>query len=245
MIYGLFLFEWGFSLPIDLFFKPPYNNEMKNAHNKGFMLVQVMIAFGLVAALALVITSLMDEMKKTQKLSEIKNEELALIGQITSYISNEDICTNAFSAFRPGDTFEILQFTRTGEGTVLEVGEELGNTGLIIESLEILPDVTHFTNDLWEITFRLTMKKKEGDYYMAGTSKSRDFRFVAQLCEPIVDTYTTGSTYSNLQTSCANQASSEGAQRHWVEPPNYNPMAGPFICYICSEVKTILSCQSE
>lgn len=214
------------------------------SNNRGAMLVQVLVAFGLAMGLALVIANLMNEMQKTQKLSEVKNEELALMSRISNYLNDENICSHAFAALRPGDPFTLLEFSPNAGRTVLEVGEEFGNTGLIIQQLEILPDVTHLTGSNWEVTFRLTTQKKEGNYYMAGSTKQRDFTFMASLCEPDFEVFTSNMRYNELVTECNGAGSAPGVEHFWysVNPESPSPIAGGFTCYLCASNKIILNC---
>lgn len=209
-------------------------------------LISVTIAIGLVGALSLVLMRLMDNTRKQTKYAEVKTNELQTISQISTYLANPSICSIAFSGFRAGDQFGLLQFNTKGEGSRLEEDVPIGNTGLITESLSIMPDPVYMTgtDGIYEMTFRVRTKRQDGDYNMAGTSKNKDFKFLAQLCEPWSIAYEDELGYAMARNNCENEKIGDpDVDSVYQMPEDANhPSAGILTCYVCGKNKIISKC---
>lgn len=220
--------------------------KLLHKNQSGMSLISVTIAIGLVGGLSLVLMRLMDNTRKQTKYAEVKTNELQTISQISTYLANPSICSIAFSGFRAGDNFGLLQFNTKGEGSRLEEGVPIGNTGLITESLSIMPDPVYMTgtDGIYEMTFRVRTKRKDGDYNMAGTSKNKDFKFLAQLCEPWAIKYKDERGYAMARNNCENEKIGNpdvDSVYQMPEDDNY-PSAGIFTCYVCGKDKIISKC---
>lgn len=218
---------------------------MKKFFNQtGMSLVQVMIAFALVGALSLVIMKLMENTRKQQKYIEVKNNEQSFLAQVGNYINNETICNAAFIGFRAGESFNVLQFNTKGEGSKFEMGKEIGNSGLLVEELSLLPNPVQMnTSGLYEVTFRIRTKRKDGDYAMAGTSKNKDFKVLAKLCEPWDFPYRDSIEYNKAKNTCTLEGKKAGVVSSWQVPEDgQQPPQGVLTCYICSPEKAVMKC---
>lgn len=221
---------------------------MKILNEKGFSLIQVMVAFGLAGVLSLVVMKTTENARKAQKYTEVKSNEMQIINQINNYISNSSVCTAAFSGFRAGDHFGNLIFNTKGTGSKLVKGEEVGNTKLIIEDLQVLPQPVFMggADNLFEMTFRIRTKRKDGKYNMAGTSKNKDFKFLAQLCEPWMGTYTNAIEYTVLKNKCDQERITDlNAIVSQTPLDGEQAPVGLFTCRVCGKDKMISSCAGQ
>ena len=218
---------------------------MKLINQKGFSLVQVMIAFALAGGLSLVIMRQMQNMGKAQKLAEVKNSINETFGTIGNYIKNDTVCSSAFSTIKPGESFDLLEINASGTGLSLQKGQEMGNTKVIIENMMIMNTPAEVDSDqgLYEVTFRLTLQKKAGDYYMAGTSSRKDFTFLAQLCEPWFNLYKDPMEFGISKSQCESQAANDPTVVYsWSTPVDASLGGGIFACYLCGPSKTVYAC---
>lgn len=219
---------------------------MKKLNEKGFSLIQVMIAFGMIGGLSLLIMRTMVNARKSQKHIETKNNEQQTFAQIASYIGTQSICDAALIGFIPGETFNSLQFNISGLGTKLTKGEELGNTNLLVEELQILPNpVSMGSNGLYEVTLQVRLKRKDGNYNMAGTSKNKNFTVLASLCEPWDAPFKDIIEYNKAKNQCDSDGGKPGIVHYWQDPDDaVAPPQGVLTCYLCGPDKTIFKCGS-
>ncbi|MCT4641317.1 MAG: hypothetical protein N4A33_03400 [Bacteriovoracaceae bacterium] len=224
-------------------------------NNNGFSLVQVMIASAIAGGLSLVVMNIISNSNKAQKTLEVNQELAEVFSRVSRYIANKDICSRVFQV-APGDEideFKIDDDTFTASGIVLEKGEEIGNTNVIVERMEILPDVLPITPDqgIYDVTFRLTMKRKEGNYIMAGTTKIKDFVFTAKLCEYSLPLpYDESFNLEDLNNDCEDPSNCTGTcESAYGEPdfplPSGDPSVGVFTCWKCGATSAIATCDTD
>ena len=225
-----------------------YNSCMKKLfkNNSGFSLVQTIVAMGLAGGLAVFLMRLTENMRKTQKYTEVKSNELQIFSRVGSYLSIKQMCSPALVSKKPGENFDTLQFNDSGTGTKLEVGKEIENSGLIVDEMKILEEVTPMdtSTGLYEITVRVTLKRKGSNSIMGGTTKNKDFILVAQLCDDFPTTYPDSIKFTSLTNQCTNAANRSDVEVTWQEPKEDDdaPDSGPFTCYHCGPTKQVLEC---
>lgn len=218
------------------------NRFLKN-HN-GISLVQVTIAMGLVGMLSVVLMKLTENMQKTQKYTEVKSVEIELFSRVASYLNIQSMCDAAVIGIRPGESFKVLQFNEDGNGTRLIVGEPIPGSNLTVENLEILPNPPKVGEDgLYEVTLRVTTKRNDGNYLMAGSTKNKDFTFVANLCEQEIGVIETSDEWQEQSEACENRLSDPDVTQFFFTPDqgDFSPGDG-FQCSLCGPTKIISRC---
>ena len=133
--------------------------------NRGFSLVQVMIAFAMTGGLTLVIMNLTEQGAKTQRTMELNQSIIELTNRIASIISDKEACSTMFSNFSVGDDLKQLRINQTSAGLIAEVGEEIGNTKIAITGMQIIsatpmgdPNDKDFAGN-YELVLRVTFQK--------------------------------------------------------------------------------------
>lgn len=217
-------------------------------NQQGISLVQTMVAMGLAGGLAVFLMRLTGNMQKVQKYTEVKSNEIELFGRIGTYLRLQEPCNSAVMGFRPGETFDILQFNEFGGGTKLTVGDEIPGSGLSVERLEVLEDPTPLTNPAsgtFEVTIRVQMKRKDGNYLMAGTTKNKDFLFAAELCEPTEFVYKNSIELTEAKSKC-DKGKTGDVTHTYHEPKDLKdaPPSGSITCFFCGPKMAILNCKA-
>ena len=215
-------------------------------NNSGFSLVQTIVAMGLAGGLAVFLMRLTENMRKAQKYTETKSNELEIFSRVGSYLKIKEMCGPALISKEPGKTFNTLEFNDQGTGTKLVVGDEVENSGLIVEEMKILEDVTPMeeSTGLYEITLRVSLKRKSNNGIMGGTTKNKDFIMAVRLCNDFPTVYKNSLELNSLTTRCENAQRLSSVKYSFQEPENDAdaPEAGPFTCYHCGPTKQVLEC---
>lgn len=76
-------------------------------NKKGFGLVEVLIAAGLIAVVALGVTSLMTNSMKTQKGIQAKDQQREVTAEVRQLLTNKVACLNSFSGNNPQTAFTV------------------------------------------------------------------------------------------------------------------------------------------
>lgn len=103
---------------------------MKN--NKGFSLVQVMVAAGLMGGIALGVMQLSKQMQTTTVMGETSLEESQLFNHISTILIDANSCEETFKGLAFGDSVESIKRVKS-DGNSVEVytaGEIYGNRAL-------------------------------------------------------------------------------------------------------------------
>lgn len=215
----------------------------------GFSLIQVMIAFGLVGALSLVIMRLVGTGVKSQKSLEVKNALNEVFGRINSYVKTNPICETAFGELKAGEELQFFHINQAGTGTKLVPGEEVGNSGAIVDTLFIAenPTLVDAETGLYELTFEATLKKKGNSkqYYGAGNTIKKQFTFLATLCEPWVRVFSNPMEYNNAKNQCITDGGQAGIDSYTYSPESITaPPVGSFTCNLCGADKVVYECKN-
>lgn len=106
---------------------------------RGFSIVQVMIAAGLMGGLSLVLMQLGDQQSKLKKTADMNHELVMLESRIQKVISSKQLCTVNFKDYAPGDILDGIKGadTRENEGYFIENGERHGQS-IFVEEIELL-----------------------------------------------------------------------------------------------------------
>jgi len=108
---------------------------MKN--NKGFSLVQVMVAAGLMGGIALGVMQLSKQMQTTTVMGETSIEENQLYNHISTILLDSNSCEETFKGLTFGDSVEAIKRVKS-DGNSLEVytvGGIYGNRALELEDM--------------------------------------------------------------------------------------------------------------
>lgn len=225
---------------------------MKINNEKGFSMVQVMIAAGMAAGLSLVVSKVMQNAQRSQRSIEAKQNLTEVFSRVSTYIRNTSICSRVFQ-IAPGDEIEKFKidddpFSTTG--IVLEKGQEVGNTKIIVEKMKLLDNPLAIQADqgIYDLTFRINLKRKEGDYYMAGTTKIKDFTFSAKLCEKSAPhPFIVGLDLSFKVQACDDACAVDPDCTHHYSVPETDAEVAPanhgiHYCYLCGPKYTVQTC---
>jgi hypothetical protein len=213
-------------------------------NDSGFSLVQVIVAMGIAGMLSVFLMRLTENMQRTQRYAEVKNNELEIFSRVGNYLNIPSMCNAAVGQLRPGDQFNILQFNTQGLGSKWIKGEEITGTGLIVHNLQIRTNpIPMGDKGLYEVTLRMTLKRKDGKLLMAGTTKVKDYAFVARLCEGTTFIIDGAVNYGGALQRCHNLGNSAGVEYYDWEPTEKEYISGDMItCNICGPAKAIAQC---
>lgn len=225
---------------------------MKINNQKGFSMVQVMIAAAMAAGLSLVISKVMQNAQKSQRSMEVKQNLNETYSRVSTYIRNTAICSRVFQV-APGEELEKFKVDTddfSTSGVVLEKGVEVGNSKVIVEKMEVLenPSPIDAEQGIYDLTFRVTLKRKEGDYYMAGTTTIKDFTFSARLCEKSAPhPFIVGLDFGFKKQACDDACAADPDCTHNYSVPDDESEVAPdptgiHFCYLCGPKYTLLSC---
>jgi len=110
---------------------------MKN--NKGFSLVQVMVAAGLLGGVALGVMQLSKQMQSTTIMGATNLEENQIINHISTILLDADSCEKTFVGLAFGDPVESIKRVKSN-GEAMEVyslGETYGNRTISLKDMKL------------------------------------------------------------------------------------------------------------
>jgi Tfp pilus assembly protein PilV len=181
---------------------------MKFLNTKGMSIVQVMVAAGLMGALAIGLMKLSQKNMKSSKAYETKNDITAIIGEIRGMLSSPDACKESFV---PGGTASI-DATNSGD-TVTSIKNSSGNAkfqegtrygSVILNNILITDqqdsDVTVNSNDVGETYLKVTFDR--GSQTFGNRMLTRNIKLWVKV------------NPSNLITEC--RAFSSGESNIWT-----------------------------
>jgi prepilin-type N-terminal cleavage/methylation domain-containing protein len=225
---------------------------MKRKNEKGFTLVELMIAAGLAAGLSLVVSKIMQNAYKNEKSIEVKQNLTEVFSRVSTYIRNKAVCSRVFQIAPGGEIeqFKIDDDPFSTTGIVLEKDKEIGNTKVIVQKMELLNDpLAIAANDgIYDLTFRITLKRKEGNYYMAGTTKIKDFILSARLCEKSAPhPFLVGLGLNFKIQACNDSCAADSDCTHHYSVPMTDAEVAPashgiHYCYLCGPTYIVQSC---
>ncbi len=106
---------------------------------KGFSIVQVMVAFGLMGGLSLMMMRMMESQNKQQKTMELKSEQLDLANIVRNALKDKESCEATFIGMSPGDTIkEIRTSNDRSLPAFAETGVKFRNSNVYIKSMYLL-----------------------------------------------------------------------------------------------------------
>jgi hypothetical protein len=126
-------------------------------NNKGFSLVEIAVAGGLLGGLALLGASVSKNMIQGQKSAETKMEELEMRRQIISLLSDRTACTNTFSGSTIGS--EISSIKNVAAAVIFQTGSEYGNGSLKINSMTTTDTGQTFTDGTRSVNLTVSLTK--------------------------------------------------------------------------------------
>lgn len=214
-------------------------------------MVQIMIAAAMAGGLSLVIMNLMQNSQKTQRSIEVNQSLNEVFNRISSYIQNTEICSRVFQV-APGEEIEKFKIDTdpySTSGIVLEKGVEIGNTKIITEKMELLdpPSVIDESKGIYDLTFRVSMMRKKGSYYMSGTTKFKHFTFSAKLCQPSSPSiYITDLDLQDKIDACNDECAADSDCKYAYTEPEFSEAEpggyGAFLCWKCGPKYSVSSC---
>ena len=179
------------------------NKKMKNS-NKGFTLVEILIAAGLMAGLSLVMMNIFKQQNFTQKKTESSFELSSLQQGINQTLLNEIACVQTFAPLGDIRSAATLSTIRSGTGTPVYQANSTYNKLIKITSIDILnvvinpnpvPAGTRGTGDL-EINVNFERISLILDKL---ASKNSTWNFKIRI--EVDSTYRVTSCYSALQSA--------------------------------------------
>jgi prepilin-type N-terminal cleavage/methylation domain-containing protein len=179
-------------------------------NNRGFSLVEIMIAAAMLGAISMGVMSLIQNMRKGEVISETKMEELELRRLITTLLTDQQACKNTFSGINIGSPVPNV---KNGAGnTVYQKETPYGNNTLKITDM-ITKDTGTINSDLTRIVhFDVTIQKLK--QMSGGTSKS--FSIQLNVAAPGPTGAITGCSVDNNQIiSAANLSSCASLNGNW------------------------------
>ncbi len=125
--------------------------------HRGFSLLEVTIAGGLMGGLALLGASVTKNMFQEKTTSETKMEELEIRRQITTLLSDKAACSNTFTGLSIGGNLSSI---KSSAGTVMfESGKSYGNGSLQIESMTTSDSGQTFADGTRSVKLTINLKK--------------------------------------------------------------------------------------
>ncbi len=116
---------------------------MKKLNNAGFGLAQVLIIIGLLTAMATFLFERSGIATKSIKASYYRQELYTYNQKLKDYLTNMDICTEAFSGFSIGSDYVELSSSRFG--TLFKKNEQVGsNKAFTVTSIKLTDKDTGF-----------------------------------------------------------------------------------------------------
>ncbi len=175
----------------------PKNNILKNCpfylavvlNTRGFSLVQVMVAIGLMGGLALAMMRMTDNQIKQQKTMEMKAELGDVATIIRQTLSNKNACITTFLGMSPGDNIPSIRMsTNMSLPPFLEVGKKFKTFNVYVKSMNLLtrleeishkqrdaalPPISNYNDGFGYGYLKVTFVKQSGA--ITDENKSRNF----------------------------------------------------------------------
>lgn len=172
---------------------------MRIRNNKGFTLLEVVVATGLLGALALGVMSQMQLMSKGQKLAETRMEELEVRRMILTALADKVACQNTLAGKEIGQP--LTQIKSANNSVLYEVGQNYGNNTLKISSITTQDLATTFADGVRLVYLIVNFQKLKSS---ATNNKSVNITFRVKAptaTGTISECY--ADTDSIIQQSCA------------------------------------------
>lgn len=197
---------------------------MKNLlDNRGFSIIQVMVAIGLMGGLSLALMRMMENQNKQSKTAKLQMAENNLKNKLSLIANKKEFCNVNFKGRRKGtDITELLNrdvdLENPEASVYLAVGEEWEHSGLVVVSMRILSTeeeekagykVIEPTNDgSGEIRVRIKVRRKGNENagkktYFGGEERNIDINISARL--GYYHKYTLNTTVTSFEEGEKNQ----------------------------------------
>lgn len=128
-------------------------------NNKGFGLIEVLIAAGLIAVVALGVATMLSNANKAQKGIQAKDMQREVMSEISSHLSDKTACLNSFGGSNPASTFTKTVIKDALNNAKYTVGSNHGSNLLQYKEFKIedwLADAGYTTQGRANLTVKLT-----------------------------------------------------------------------------------------
>ncbi|MCT4642130.1 MAG: prepilin-type N-terminal cleavage/methylation domain-containing protein [Bacteriovoracaceae bacterium] len=169
---------------------------------KGFSLVEILVAIGVLSVGALSVLQLSKETGKVEKTSKIKNQINILTQEISREVSNIKSCSDTFAGKRFGQNINgaLEGIKRAGNGIYL-TGQSYN--GVTIKSMSISSNTDSLsdgktTKMFLELDFEINNNQKT----IGGKNFKRKIEFYAKKCSSSIVTLTSNISSADLKSQC-------------------------------------------
>lgn len=109
-------------------------------NQKGFSLLQVMIAAGLVAGMALALMRISTNQSQLNQRFSSENELHQMEALLMGYLQRKQTCDSALAGLSKGDNLVVFNVSGSFGDNFLEVGQQIAGTGWEVTEMRILTD---------------------------------------------------------------------------------------------------------
>jgi prepilin-type N-terminal cleavage/methylation domain-containing protein len=112
---------------------------MKFLNNKGFSLLEILVALGLTSVLSLIIMELMAQSTKNNLTSEVKNDALQLTSKMEEALKNKELCRLSLKQHDFSDSkIDLVNWNQNKDEyqKIFQVGQQIGKVKILEISIE-------------------------------------------------------------------------------------------------------------
>lgn len=155
--------------------------------NKGFSLVQVMVAAGILGGLSLVVLQLAQNQNQVMTQSETKSEELELMNQVRIVLSRRQACQQTFQGLSPDDDIAEL-INVTGE-PVFSTGSVYGNRSIKITRMFLENQTVPSDGGSGEVILKIMIERLKKNVGVSNITKETMLQVATNSDNEIVSCY--------------------------------------------------------
>lgn len=163
---------------------------MTQEREKGFSLVEIMVAVGMLAAISVGVMQLMHNQQKALSHAEVKTSEIEMVNHVRMILADQDACRETFESYALGDQIPAIKNSIGNDA--FQSGETYANGGLRINTIEILDDGVPTDGSLGMAKLRLSLERLK-----ANTGVKQLHRDLTMLVKLDTDTGTVADCYTD------------------------------------------------
>lgn len=155
--------------------------------NRGFSLIQVMVAAGILGGLSLVVLQLAQNQNQIMSHSEAKSEELELVNQARIVLSRREACLESFQGLSPDE--EVVDLLNANGEPVFSVGSVYGNRSLRINEMFLENQTVPSGGGSGEVLLNIVMERLKKDTGASDITKEIMLQVATNSDDEIVSCY--------------------------------------------------------